>query len=128
MQSPSLRLPSERVAGLLMLLTGMLHASVTQEHLQEWWGYGLFFVVAGVAQAGYGIALFHQQRPRPAFFWAGIAGNAFLVATYVVSRTYGVPVFGPSAGRVEEVAALDVLTKLLEAGAIVALAVRLRRR
>ena len=127
MQSPTLRLPSERVAGLLMLLTGMLHASVTQEHLREWWGYGLFFVLAGVGQAGYGIALWHQERPRASFFWAGIALNAFLVGLYVVSRTWGIPFFGPSAGRVEEVAAVDVLTKLLEVAAIVALLVRLRR-
>jgi hypothetical protein len=127
----------ERLAGWLSIFAGLVHGGLAPSHLSEWWGYGLFFVIAGLAQVLFGLALLTDAinakdagrnwwRLKRAFLWAGVGGNAFLILLYLVSRTTGIPWFGPQAGRVETVAPLDVLTKLFEAVLIVILVLRLR--
>lgn len=64
---------------------------------------------------------------RRGFYAAGIAGNVALLAMYLVSRTVGIPFFGPDAGEVEAWSAAGILTKLVEL-AIVALLVALLSR
>lgn len=125
-------------AGGLSIAAGFLHMLIIEEHLVEWWGYGVFFMLAMVAQGVYGFAIVGTQvmegkplsehwRPRTRRSWylAGIVGNASLVALYVVSRTYGIPA-GPQAGEVEAVTVFGVLVKLVEV-ALVALLVLLYR-
>jgi hypothetical protein len=111
-----------RLAAALSLAAAALHAALVQQHLQEWWGYGLFFVVASVAQGGYGLLLFAlPARPRwDAAQWrawrrglyaAGMVGNLAVIGLYVVTRTVGIPWFGPAAGEVEAIGDLDLATK-----------------
>lgn len=119
----------DRAAGILMVLGGGIHGALTPDHFGKWWGYGLFFLTAAIAQLVLGIALLTNAvnerdfgagwlRMRAGMYAAGAVGNAMLIGTYVVSRTTGVPWFGPEAGEVERVGAIDVVTKLVEVVAI----------
>jgi hypothetical protein len=117
-----------------------VHGIVTPDHFAEWWGYGLFFVAAAFAQSGYGaIVLFTRmvegasimERWRPArvraYLWAGVLGNVAIILLWLVTRTVGIPFFGPEAGRVEPVRFLDATSKVLEVGIVVGLALLVRR-
>lgn len=128
----------ERVAGVLSIVAAFIHGAFAPSHFEEWWGYGFFFLGAALAQGVYGLALLtdgfgKRSRPedvasvRARFYVAGIVGNLAIVALYVVTRTVGIPVFGPAAGEVEEVGAGGVLSKAAEL-ALVAVLVTLVRR
>lgn len=122
-------------AGSLSVAAGVAHGLVAPEHFREWWGYGLFFGVAAIAQVFYGAVLLVAPwryddtgglRTSPpgrerAIYAAGAAGTAALIGLYALTRTVGVPLLGPEAGRVEPITPLGVATKLLEAAAVVAL-------
>lgn len=127
----------ERWAGLVSLAAGTVHGILTPDHFAEWWGYGVFFIVAAIAQVLFGIALLANlidaQAFGPAwpvwkvrFLWAGVTGNLLIIALYVVTRTSGIPFFGPEAGQVEPVEAIDLVSKGLELVLIGLLLVRLR--
>jgi len=123
-----------RWAALAALAAGMIHGLNIQEHLNEWWGYGLFFLFAAAGQVIYGLVLLVRpwqydetggrregSRQARLFYLAGIAANCFFILLYMVTRTVGIPLLGPAAGRVEAVAILGVLTKLAEAALVVCL-------
>lgn len=126
-----------RAAAILSAAAALVHVVAVDEHLREWWGYGLFFLFASIAQMFYtALLLLRPWRKTPpgerdaarerGWLWAGIAGNGFLVVFYVLTRTVGVPFFGPAAGEVEEVTGLGVASKLFESALIVLLAMLLR--
>lgn len=115
-----------RLAAVLSLAASALHAGLVDEHLDEWWGYGLFFIAASVGQGLYGLILFalpsrpswearDWRRWRRTLYAVGVAGNLAVLALYVVTRTSGIPLFGPAAGAVEEVGTIDLVTKGIEA-------------
>lgn len=119
----------DRAAGLCMLGSGAVHGLLVREHLREWWGYGVFFVVASLLQAVWALALLTDAvNPRDTgprwrawkewLYGLGVAGNVVLIALYAVTRTTGIPFFGPGAGEVEAVAPVDILSKALEVVAI----------
>jgi hypothetical protein len=102
------------------MLASLIHGAVTPSHLQEWWGYGLFFAAATSAQFLLGAFLWlrylearaslNDPYPsvtggNPAFeratYMAGILGNLAIALLYVITRTVGIPFFGPEAGEVE---------------------------
>lgn len=138
-QTASLVLPPlERAAGALSLVAGAIHGGVAPSHFAQWWGYGLFFLFATAAQVTFGLAIFTRAinpettGPRWAtykrgFYHLGIWGNVVIIGLYVVTRTVGIPFFGPEAGQVESVAAVDVVSKIVEVALIVCLAVLLVR-
>ncbi|MHB8634706.1 MAG: hypothetical protein ACYDBQ_12230 [Thermoplasmatota archaeon] len=122
-----------RVAGVLSLAAAAIHAGVSQEHFAEWWGYGLFFIVASLGQGVLGLVLLAVPR-RPSWggpswmawtnrlYVAGIAGNVAILLLYLVTRTSGIPFLGPGAGRVEAIAPIDVLAAAIEVGVAACLA------
>lgn len=125
-------------AAALSVAAALIHGIVTPDHFEEWWGYGLFFMIAALVQLFYGLVLVFQPwqpdpiRETPGFsaaylYWAGIIGNGFLIALYLITRTVGIPFFGPEAGEVEDITLLSLLSKLLEAALIAALVLLLRR-
>ena len=138
-----------RAAMGLSVVAGLIHIANAPEHLSEWWGYGLFFLFASVAQLyfalGVGIMLraglqgpddappsgdegfFLLGCSRKLWFQLGIAGNGAIIALYVITRTVGIPFLGPAAGEVEPVTLLSVVSKVAEAGLILCLAQSLRR-
>src|SRR5215204_6617713 len=112
-------------ASALSLLAGLLHLWVTPEHFEEWWGYGAFFVVAGAAQILYApIVLLIPTRI--VLLW-GITGNLAIVMLYLLTRTVGIPLFGPEAGEVEGFGFVDVCATASEMGIAVALSAALLR-
>lgn len=129
------------LAALLSLATGIVHAMVTAEYWNEWWGYGAFFILAALGQLMYGLLLFIQPWRYDAtggmngggyfaarrVFLAGAWVNAGIVALYIVTRTIGIPVFGPEAGQVEPVTALSLIVQVAEL-LLVACLVRAIRR
>jgi hypothetical protein len=112
-------------ASALSLLAGLIHLWVTPEHFEEWWGYGAFFVVAGAAQILYvPIVLL---LPTRIVLLGGIVGNLAIVGLYLLTRTVGIPVFGPEAGEVERVGFMDLCATTSEVGIAVALGALLRK-
>jgi hypothetical protein len=129
-----------RAATVLSLSAGLVHGLNVQEHLREWWGYGLFFLFAAAAQFVYGLILLVQpwhydstggRRDGSAyarwFYLAGIVANGLIILLYIVTRTIGVPLLGPAAGRVERLSPVGALTTAVEALLVVYLFSLLRR-
>jgi hypothetical protein len=112
-------------AATLSLLAGLIHLWVTPEHFEEWWGYGAFFVVAGAAQILY-VPIVLLLPTRIVLLW-GIAGNLAIVVLYLLTRTVGIPFFGPEAGEVEGFGFVDVWATASELGIAVALGAALLR-
>ena len=92
---------------------------VTTEHFEEWWGYGAFFLVAALAQALY--APLVVVWPTRIALLLGIGGNLTIVVLYLLTRTVGIPLFGPGAGEVEGVRFIGLCATTSEVGIAVAL-------
>jgi len=124
------------IVSILSIGSGLLHAALITDHFREWWGYGLFFVVVAIIQVGYGMIFLFQIRNYPRgikskktldfLYILGIAGNLFIIALYVITRTVGIPFFGPGAGEVESVAPIDIFSKGLEIWLVIILVLLLR--
>lgn len=115
------------LAGSLSLTAALIHFAVTPQHFEEWWGYGLFFLIAASAQLVYGLMLLsrawgiplagvleRQWSNHQEFVYAlGMIGNTALVALYIVTRTIGIPL-GPSAGQLEDLSLISIGSKAVE--------------
>jgi hypothetical protein len=117
--------PTLYAAAALSLVAGLVHLWVTPEHFEEWWGYGAFFLVAAVAQVLY--VPFVLRSPTRAVLLAGIAGNSAIVALYLLTRTTGIPLFGPEAGEVESIDLADLCATTSALGISIALSATLLR-
>lgn len=114
------------LAGLAACSAGAaaIHFAVVFEHFAEYTLYGVFFLVISWAQVIWPAVLL--WRPSRLWLWLGIAGNAVVIAVYVLSRTAGLP-FGPDLHNPESVGALDVVSCVLEFGVIAGCAALLWR-
>src|SRR5919199_1902943 len=95
------------VAAALSLGAGLVHLEVTPTHWWQWWGYGLFFLLAGVGQVLYAAAV--VKWPIAPVLWVGAIGNLAIIAMYGYTRTNGIPT-GPAAGHIERVGSGDFIT------------------
>ncbi len=126
-----------RWAAGLSIAAALIHTSVAPEHLSEWWGYGIFFLLAGLAQGLFGLLLLLRPwrydekgnlRTGPEahsvrqLYILGIVGNAAIIFLYLVTRTVGIPFLGPEAGSVEPWTPISLVSKLIEVATIVCLA------
>ncbi len=103
--------------------TGLLHVIAGQDHFQEWWGYGVFFLIVSLCQfIGGALLLFKSSR---GLYWAGIVGAVVVLAVWSVSRTIGVHI-GPDSAGPEPIGFLDALCGGLECALLFVL-VRLLR-
>src|SRR5687768_1808870 len=100
-------------------MAALIHLWVMPEHFEEWWGYGMFFLAAAVAQVVYVPLLL--RWPNRTVLLLGIAGNSAIVLLYLFTRVAGIPHFGPEAGEVEGVGIIDVCATSSEAAIVVAL-------
>ena len=112
-------------AAALSLLAAFIHLWVMPGHFAEWWGYGTFFLLAAVAQTIYAAVLL--RRPDPRLFAVGIVGNLAIIGLWVVTRTVGIPFFGPHAGEIETVGGIDGVANLVEVTLVVILGLLLWR-
>jgi manganese oxidase len=97
-----------RLLGMAIALTmvaALIHVWVMPEHFEEWWVYGVLFVLVALLQGFYGVALW-LWGGRTVFI-LGMVGNLTIVVFYLVTRTVGVPL-GPHLGEVEVVGVWDL--------------------
>lgn len=118
--------PAVYLAAALSVVAALIHLWAMPEHMREWWGYGALFLGVAAAQGLYGVALLRWPSQR--LFLPGIGGNLAIVLLYVVTRTAGIPFFGPHAGEVEEVGLLDMSATVAELGLVMVLVASLGGR
>jgi len=100
-----------------------IHFAVIDQHLAEYWLFGVFFVVVALAQLGWVVAV--VSDPTRMVYVVGALGNALIAVTWVVSRTTGLP-FGPGAGEPEPVGIADVVSTAFELVIVIGAVVLLR--
>lgn len=101
-----------RLAAVLSGAAAAVHLSVARLHFDEYWLFGVGFVVAGVLQLGWAVAIWRRGGDRRLLI-AGLALQLGIALVWVVSRTVGLP-YGPQAGRAESIGALDAQCTLDE--------------
>ena len=135
------RRATEKFVGVCVIVSGSAHGLVTQEHFQEWWGYGVFFLATAICLIGFGLALITDaidprympgdvNHLRRLMYAVGAAGNISILVLYLVTRTAGIP-FGPGSGAVESVGLIDLVAKaaeLLATAGLVVLLLKTRTR
>ncbi|UFN43879.1 hypothetical protein [Nocardioides okcheonensis] len=107
--------PAVLALALLLVGSGLVHAAVVPEHLDEWWAAGVFFVVVLLAQLA--SALWVWRRPGRAALVTAAVGSAALLVLWAVSRAVGLPL-GPEAGEPEAVGLADLCAGVLELAAV----------
>jgi hypothetical protein len=114
------------VAAGFSAVTGLIHAYYVPDHLEEWIGYGVFFIVASACQLRLALFLVEVRHSiRREILWAGILGNLAIITMWVVTRTIGVPI-GPLEGEIVKIGVLDLTSVIAELAIIVCLVVLLR--
>jgi hypothetical protein len=125
----------EKFVGCCVIVSGSAHGLVTQQHFQEWWGYGVFFLATAICLVGFGLALITDaidprympgdvRRLRRIMYALGAVGNASILGLYLLTRTVGIPL-GPGSGSIESVGVVDVVAKTAELLAVAGLVVLL---
>jgi hypothetical protein len=100
---------------LLSAGAATIHFAAAGSHFQEWWGFGAFFFVSGLAQLVW--AVLAVSSPSPRVLWAGVLGNAAILILWIVTRTAGTFV-GPDAHTPESVGVPDAVASSLEVSII----------
>ena len=99
----------------LSLGAGAIHFAVSGGHFDLSWMHGAFFAVVAWLQLAWAAAVI--LKPTRRLLIAGALGNAAIIGTWAVSRTWGVPV-GPEAWTPEAVSLADVLATVFEGGIV----------
>lgn len=102
-------------AAVAMVGAGIIHFAYAPMHLDEELSHGLFFLVTGWLQMVLAVALATRIRPRQLWLGVTVLANLGIIATWVVSRTTGVP-----GSEAESVGFPDVTATVLEAVAVLA--------
>ena len=111
------------MAGLRVLLAvlsasaGAIHLAMVPSHWGESVAEGVGFAVTGWLQLVFAAVVL--TRPSRTMLWLAAALNAAAIATWIVSRTAGLP-FGAHAGHAETAGFIDVTCVVFEAVLIVA--------
>jgi hypothetical protein len=111
-------------AGFASVGAGLIHLAVVSEHVSEWWLYGVFFLVLGVAQIGWAVLAMTSDRPPDPRLVAAV--NAAIIGLWLATRTTGLPV-GPEPWEAEAVGTADLVCSALEAVVVVLLVLAPRR-
>lgn len=125
------------LAAGLSFVAGLIHWIVTPEYLSQWWGYGYFFIWAGLSQMVFGFAIFLLPAFAPAdarrgaimrtLLFVGAVGNTAIILLYVVTRTLGVPFVGPAANVILPVTARSLIATASEVILVVLLIILARQ-
>jgi hypothetical protein len=117
------------IVGLLSMATALIHFAVIEQHWAEYWLYGAFFVAVGLAQLAWAIVI--PVWSTRLLLWGGVLGNAFVVITWIITRTVG-SLVGPAATMPAKAGFGDLVSTVAEAlivvGGLALLSWRLRVR
>jgi hypothetical protein len=102
-------------AAIAMVGAGIIHFAYAPVHLDEKLSHGLFFLATGWLQLMLAVVVAIRLRPRQLWLAATVLVNAGVIATWVISRTAGVP-----GSEAESVGFPDVAATVLEALAVLA--------
>jgi hypothetical protein len=102
------------IRATLSLLSGAaaaIHFAVIGDHFDEYWAFGVFFLVVAWFQAAWAVLVVaYPSRP---LLLIGAIVNAAIVAVWLWSRTAGLPI-GPEAGEPEAAQFIDVVATVAE--------------
>ena len=101
-----------------------IHFAVTDQHFEEWWGFGLFFLASAWVQLLWATVVVRGRSTQ--LVAIGLAGNAAVVAIWIMSRTVGLP-FGPEPGEAEALGWADAISTGFEITAVLGCIVVLAR-
>jgi len=107
------------LAAVLSLTAGAVHFGYAPHHLSEDWAHGWFFLLIAAYQCAFAVLI--VARPRRWVWASAIIVNFGIIATWVISRTVGLP-FGPESLRSEVFSAPDIVSSIIE-GIIILLAI-----
>ncbi len=99
------------LAAILSLTAGAVHFGYAPHHLADDWAHGWFFMLIAAYQCLFAVLV--VARPRRWLWASAIVVNAGIIATWLVSRTVGLP-FGPEALRSETFSAPDIVSSVIE--------------
>jgi hypothetical protein len=99
------------LAAVCSVSAGVVHAAVIQQHFEDYWLYGVFFVLTTVVQASWALAI--VLRPTKALLLVGLAFNLAVAAAWVVTRSYGT-IVGPDAAKPASVGFGDLWSTIAE--------------
>ena len=111
-----------RIVASLSFGAAAIHLIAAPPHYIELGDLGVGFLVAAAFQVAWGVRMLRSPTDR--VVWIGIAGNLAIVATWVMSRTIGLPI-GPDAFTPEPVGLPDGASTAFELLIVAGLAVRL---
>ena len=103
------------LAALFSAAAAAIHAAVAGPHFDEYAPFGLLFLAAAIGQAVW--AVFLVTAPSTRALAAGAAGNAGVLAVWVLSRTSGLPI-GSESWTPEPIGALDLAASAFESGIV----------
>jgi hypothetical protein len=109
--APSVPRPAVAAAAAASAGGAAIHFAVIPEHLEEWWAFGLFFLVSGIVQLVWAVMV--VRSPSRSVIWLGVLGNASIVVLWIVTRTAGTLV-GPEPHTPEPVGLADALATAFE--------------
>lgn len=88
-------------AALLVALAGLIHLLLAPQHWAHAPAHGVFFVVAGIAEIAWGVAVW--RRPSLALYYIGLVGAGGLVVLWGITRVLPAP-FGHGPEPIEMMA------------------------
>jgi hypothetical protein len=125
-KSTSIRIIIISIA-ILSMSAGIIHLLLIQEHMEESFVWGIFFLISGIAQIIYSIfIIIVSEKLSPLnnkwpLYYFGIAGNALLVGIFVMVRLF-TPPFSSEAAPINELEPNGIVTIITEIFLIVLLA------
>ena len=118
-----------RSIAILSVSVGIIHVLLVPEHSQESWIWGMIFLVSGLAQIGFGIAilLVREHSLRNILYYIGIIGNSMLVITFVLVRLV-TPPFSPEVTPINELEPNGIITLIIEIILVILMAYQLKQK
>ena len=97
-----------RLAAVLTGCSAVIHVAAGLEHLSEWWVFSVIFFGTSVLQCAWAVVVWRRGAAASRrLLWFGTVVGLGILATWVASRTTGLPV-GPDPGEAESVGLLDL--------------------
>ncbi|HEY0579626.1 MAG TPA: hypothetical protein VGC75_02865 [Candidatus Nitrosocosmicus sp.] len=100
---------------ILSLSVGAIHLLLVQEHGKESFWWGVFFLISGIAQIGFGIIIAFIKKPQinNILYYIGNIGNALLVIIFILVRIF-IPPFSPEGEPINELEPNGIITLIIE--------------